>query len=806
MRSYPSSASALAFPLGGIGTGTVSLGARGDLRDWEIFNRPAKGTVLGNTFFALRVQPEGEDPVTRVLEGVIPPPYNISHGFSPESAGGMPRFAESRFKGEYPFVTIEFQDDDVPVQVQLEAYTPLIPLNPDDSGIPAAIFTYRVHNPTATPVALTLVGSMMNPVGHWDFDPTNGKRDKQLGTSLNQFREGEGYRGLRFSAAGIAPDALEYGSVSLVTDHPSVTYKRAWLRGGWWDFLREFWDDLVEDGQLNDLGYGDTPHTYPETGSLGLVDTLAPGATAEYHFVLAWYFPNRLNSWDIPTTAKIRNHYALHFADSWDAAGYIFRELPRLEAETRKFHNALFSSTLPDAVLDRISSNIVSIRSNTCFWLEDGRFLGWEGCEDDKGSCLGNCTHVWSYVYTLAYLFPSLEREMRRIEFNVEVEHDGYMPFRLLKSFNPEWEWTMNGEKIAAVDGQMGTILRAYREWLLSGDRDWLARMWGGVKLALDYVNIAWDRDGDGVLEGRQHNTYDIEFYGANPLTTFYYLAALRAVAAMARVMGEPELAARCDDVFERGSARADALMWNGTYYRQVIENIDEHRYQFGSGVLSDAMLGALHARVLGLGDILPREHLHTAIKTIFDRNFRHSFKTHVNAQRTFVLNDEQGLVLCSWLPTDVRPRFPFIYSDEVWTGVEYQVAAHLIYEGYVDEGLTIVEAVNARHDGVRRNPWNEVECGHHYARSMSSWLLLLALTGFSSDVASGVMRFNPLGAACDADGTFKTFWSNGVAWGTLTRKVGEEARLEVLGGTLDGITVYIGDEVVHFVDKQAEA
>lgn len=800
MRTYTSAASALAFPLGGIGTGTVSLGARGDLRDWEIFNRPAKGTVLPNTFFAIRVQPEGNAPVTRVLEGLIPTPYNRSHGFDPESAGGLPRFAKSTFSGEYPFANITFEDARVPVNVTLEAYTPLIPLNPDDSGIPAAIFTYRVHNPTDKPVELTLVGSMMNPVGHWYFDPTNSKRDKQLGTSLNRFREDAGYRGLHLSAAGIDPDALEYGTVSLVTDHANVTYKRAWLRGGWWDFLREFWDDLADDGRLNDLGYGDTPHTYPETASLGLIDTLPAGETRDYRFVLAWYFPNRLNTWDMPTTDKIRNHYTVQFPDSWDAAGYVFTQLPRLEGETRKFHDALFTSTLPDVVLDRVSSNIVPIRSNTCFWLEDGRFLGWEGCGDDYGSCPGNCTHVWSYVYTLAYLFPSLEREMRRLEFNVEIEPDGYMPFRLLKSFNPEWVWTMHNEKIAAVDGQMGTILRAYREWLLSGDRDWLSRMWGGIKLAIDYVNIAWDRDGDGVLEGRQHNTYDIEFFGANPLTTFYYLAALRAVSAMAQVMDEPELASRCDEVFARGSAKADALMWNGTYYKQDIENIDEHKYQFGVGVLSDAMLGVLHARVLGLGDILPREHIHTAIKTIFDRNFLRDFHEHVNAQRTFVLNDEQGLLLCSWLPGEPRPRLPFIYSDEVWTGIEYHVAALLLYEGYIDEALTMVEAVNDRHDGIRRNPWNEVECGHHYARSMSSWLVKLALTGFYSDVATGIMRFDPLDAAFGEDGTFKTFWSNGVAWGTLTQRPDGDPQIEVLGGSLDGISVFVGDHAVDVI------
>jgi non-lysosomal glucosylceramidase len=792
-RTFSSSAAALAFPLGGIGTGNVSLGARGDLRDWEIFNRSAKGTVLPNTFFALRTQVGDAEPVGRVLEGTIPPPYDKSHGFDPGTGAGLPRFEHSEFRGEYPFASIQFRDADVPLEVELEAYTPLIPLNPDDSGIPAAIFSYKLRNPTDQPVKITLVASMQNPVGQGMFDPTQGKRDKQLGHSINQFREVGDLRGLFMSAGGIDRDAIEYGEISIVTDHASVTAKPHWLRGGWWDFMREFWDDLMDDGALTDLGYTE-PATYPDSGSVGIIDTIPAGGEATFRFVLAWYFPTRLHHWERPTDVTTHNHYVNQFAGAWEVAQYVLTELPRLEAGTRAFHDALFSSTLPPVVIDAVSANIVPLRSNTCFWLEDGRFFGWEGCSDTIGCCAGTCTHVWSYAYTVAYLFPSLEREMRRIEFNVETEPDGYMPFRTHKTFDPNYEWKMFGMKIAAVDGQMGSILRAYREWQLCGDKAWLGRMWDSIKSTLNYVNIQWDMDNDGVLEGRQHNTYDIEFYGPNPLCTFYYLAALKAVEAMAGVMGEPEIARRCGEAFQKGSARADALMWNGSFYIQAIDDaaLDEHPYQHGKGCLSDQMLGVVHARALGLGDILPREHLHTGIKAVYDRNFRSSFKRHVNAQRSFVLNDEAGLLMCSWEADEPRPRFPFIYSDEVWTGVEYHVAAHLIYEGWLDEGLSIVQAVQDRHDGVRRNPWNEVECGHHYARSMSSWLVLMALTGFESDAGAGVMRFQPA-----TDGDFKTFWSNGLAWGTLTQRAGAAPEVQVLGGELGGVKVFVGEREV---------
>lgn len=793
IRTFDAKASVLAFPLGGIGTGNVSLGARGDLRDWEIFNRPAKGTLLPNTFFALRAQPEGGDPVVRVLEGPIQPPYTPSHGFDPGTGAGLPRFLETTFKGEYPLATIDFHDDQMPVNVQLEAFTPLIPLNPDDSGIPCAIFTYKVNNPTDRPVRVTLVGSLTNPVGHPLFDPTDKQRKARLGQTVNEFRSEADYRGLFLRAEGIDAGSLEYGNLSLVTDHPSITYKLAWLRGFWWDFVREFWDDLADDGLLTDLGYTDPPDQ-ADSASLGVYDTLPAGESKAFRFILTWYFPNRINSWDNYNAPITRNHYATHFSDAWDVVRYVVRELPRLERETKRFHKALFDSTLPSYVLDALSANIVPLRSNTCFWLEDGRFLGWEGCFDNRGCCTGNCTHVWSYVYTIAYLFPSLEREMRRIEFAVETEPDGYMNFRSYRTFDPNANWLWQGEKTAAVDGQMGSILRSYRDWLLCGDKEWLATLWGGIKNAMNFVGIQWDRDNDHVLEGRQHNTYDIEFYGPNPLCSIYYLAALRAVEEMARVMGETQLADRCHAAFEQGSRRLDELLWNGEYYIQKLDDVNAYRYQHGTGCLSDQLLGQLHARALGLGDLLPADHVRTALKSIHHYNMQRGFARHVNAQRTFTLGDETGLLLCTW-PHGDRPRLPFVYSDEVWTGIEYHVAAHLIYEGWVSEGLEIVDAVRERHDGVRRSPWNEVECGHHYARSMSSWTLLLALSGAHCDLVRGELRFDPV--LIDPDQTvFKTFWSTGKGWGTYAQTkdsaTGDwQPEIVVLGGDLSGVKVY---------------
>ncbi|NOY07322.1 MAG: hypothetical protein GXP33_00560, partial [Spirochaetes bacterium] len=297
-----------------------------------------------------------------------------------------------------------------------------------------------------------------------------------------------------------------------------------------------------------------------------------------------------------------------------------------------------------------------------------------------------------------------------------------------------------------------------------------------------------WVSDRNFILNGQQHNTYDIEFYGSDPLINSIFLTALKAASEIADYLGDVDHSLKYKEAFKKGSKQFDKLLWNGEYYEQKIDDINKYRYQYGKGCLSDQLFGQLLAHVVGIGYILPEDHVKKAIKSVFKYNFRESFEEHQNAQRTYALNDEKGLLLCSW-PNGGRPELPFIYSDEVWTGIEYQVAAHLIYEGYVDEGLTIIKAVRDRYDGYKRNPWDEVECGHHYVRSMSSWAILLALSGFKYDMIKKTISFKP---AINKE-NFSTFWSTGKAWGVYYQKKNRatgffDYNIKVLYGNLEEV------------------
>jgi len=393
---------------------------------------------------------------------------------------------------------------------------------------------------------------------------------------------------------------------------------------------------------------------------------------------------------------------------------------------------------------------------------------------------------VWNYAQAVAFLFPSLERSLRNADYTYNLREDGRMCFRIqLPLGSPLWEFH------AAADGQLGGVLKVYRDWRLCGDDEWLRGLWPKVKKALEYAWTQWDPDQDGVIEGIQHNTYDIEFQGPNTMIGSFYLGALRAAEEMAQHLGDSEAMVKYCRIYESGRARMERELFNGEYYIQKYDPAKAPKYQYGEGCLSDQLIGQWLAHIVGLGYLFEPEHVRSALKAIFERNWRSDFWEHGNPQRIYALNDEQGLLLCSW-PRGGRPAFPFPYSDEVWCGIEYQVASHLIYEGYVEEGLAIVKGVRARHDGYRRNPWNEFECGSHYARSLASWAVLTALSGYHFDLPHKTLGFAPRLRADD----WCSFWSTNSGWGTYSQQLGEgqgEATLSVAYGALELETLLLG-------------
>ena len=457
----------IAFPIGGIGTGTVSLGGRGQLRDWEIFNRPGKGRYLPYTFFSLWARPEDGQPIARLLEARFQPPYSGAFGV-PYLAAGLPRLASARFTGSYPFAHIEFDDEALPLRVGLEAFNPFIPGDPEDSGIPVAIFLWTLTNGQRRAVQATVALSLMNAVGYDGVAPLHARRSHLYGQNLNQVVTDSSLRGLRMSSAKYNPRDARFGTMALATTWPDITACAHWERAAWFDDIQRFWDDFSQDGRLAPSDESPTPDGETDIATLGLIASLAPGETVRLPFILAWHFPNLENYWNFEEAVRgkrLGNEYATRFADAWDAARYTCENIERLESQTRLFHDTLFESTLPDYVLDAVSSQMSTIRTATCLRTEDGRFHAFEGCGDGGGCCPLNCTHVWNYAQALAFLFPQLERSARRRTSPPTRDLTATWPSaRSSPSCGELWAHA------PAADGQMGTIVRLYREWKLSGD------------------------------------------------------------------------------------------------------------------------------------------------------------------------------------------------------------------------------------------------------------------------------------------------------------------------------------------------
>ena len=547
--------------------------------------------------------------------------------------------------------------------------------------------------------------------------------------------------------------------------------------------------------------------------------SLAPGASGRVRFILAWFFPNVENDWNEQerrlaaekgVTNRWRNYYASLFTAALDVARYGLAHWDRLYQETSVFKEALFASDLPEVVLEAISANLSVLKSPTVTAAGGRRFLRLRRLPR-PGRAAAKAPAPTSGITTrpCPFLFPALERSMRELDFAYNQRPDGGMRFRLALPLElREMEFVPR----PCADGQFGDILKVYREWKICGDGEWLRRMWPHVRRALEYAwspanPDRWDPEKSGVLTGRQHHTLDMELFGPNSWLTGFYLAALKACAEMAEAVGEPDFKQECLAIFERGKLWADTNLFNGEYYTQLVDLDDrtipasyfnpdgsralptywdeEHgeiKYQLGEGCLIDQVLAQWHADLYGLGEIFDSGQTRTALEALFRHNFIDPMTDYFNPCRVFALNDEAGLVMCTWPEGRRRPVIPVPYSQEVMTGFEYAAAGLMIARGLVDEGLRVVEAVRQRYDGERRNPWNEIECGSNYARTLASYALLNVFSGFQFDLDAGWVGFDPL--RWTPAGDFRCFWSLGSGWGTFFAAP-TETRLEVLSGQL---------------------
>jgi len=886
----------VAMPIGGVCAGQVYLTGDGRLAEWKIFNQRNFSGYGATNYQA------GRKPDLSLDQGAA---LWIE---SPQ--GRMVRtidqrgFEEVTFCGRYPIATVRYRDRGVPVEVELEAFSPFIPLNAEDSALPATILHYTVRNRSSLPLRVTLAGWLENAVnrhsgqelagvrfneiqtgngattvlcraksaavkaarrepvvfadfegedyGAWTVEgeafgkgPAHGTLDKQqpvsgfLGKGLvNTYLGGDD----RLQGKLISPEftierdfinLLVGGGahtgktcVNLVVDGKVVRTakgqnqeKLAWKSwnvrdlagrrarieivdaesGGWGhinvdqiefsDATRSGYAGKVEDqedhgtmglsvlgdegivssravpdgpaveglfleGRLAEAGPIERPFGAMLRGAVGRQFELAPGAEVSVVLIASWCFPRRRYE------GRFTGHfYANRFGDAAQVARYVSIHAGRLMGQTRLWTETYYDSTLPYWFLDRVGSTLSILATGTCQWWKNGRFWAWEGV----GCCHGTCAHVWNYEHAMARLFPRLERSVREMQdYNPET---GFVAETGMVRFRGE------GWGMWAADSQAGGIMKALREHQTSADDGFLRRNWAAIKKALEFM-IGQDGNDDGFLEGRQHNTFDIDFYGPNPMIVSLYLGALRAGETMARRMGDAAFGERCRRIYETGRKNFLEKLFNGEYFIQIVDLTQHPDAQYADGCLSDQLFGQGWAHQVGLGYLVPAAVCRTTLESIWKYNWAPDVGPQNKAhppERWFARPGEAGLFTCTWPKSRHMGKQSVRYRNEVWTGIEYQVAGHMAWEGMVTEALAICRGIHERYHPRKRNPYNEVECGDHYARALASWGVLIGLCGYEYDGPAGHIGFAPRLAPDD----FKAAFTGAEGWGTLAQKRG---------------------------------
>ncbi|MGC0419890.1 GH116 family glycosyl hydrolase [Embleya sp. AB8] len=780
--------SGIRFPVGPLGAAGIVHDGTGARSQWWINNangRLANGSwnnlpedytagALPNSFFALRTEQAGKTPVVRALQTTGVGPFQGAKALE--------------FTGEYPIATYRFQDSTLPVQVSERVENPMLPGDTQNSAIPTAIYRFTVKNTSDKPQKISLLATQQNAVGWNGYDAVGGAGQSTApgyGNNKNTVDSGRTpgrgpWTSLHLGGAAGA------GSMNLTAFAPDTT-----ATAGWTD-LASLHAGFTASGTLNGPRAAASPAADTTVnGALSVGLTLRPGQSAEVPIALSWNFPQATHY-----DGRTGEMYSNWWADADQVTHHVDANWDKLTAQTALYHDTLYGSNLPTYVLDRMTAATAVLHTPTVYWAKDGFF----GAREGVGCCPGMPTHVFQYAQAQAWLWPEVGRLWTR-QWLDNQQPDGRIPQR----FNNGWDFTGS----QAIDGQTGVILSAYRAHLTAKDNAWLVANWPRIKKAMDWVVTTYDPRHTGVMTGVGDTTLDGGQSTDSSWLGSLYLASLDASSKMAGITGDRAAASLYASMYNAGRVTQEKTLWNGRWYT---ENMRPGVAGYGNGVEIDMLLGQWWSTQLGLGDIYDSAHTDQAAKAIYDNNFKTDFLgggsstqpyslTHEN--RNFVEDTGAGTVMLTW-PDGDRPKQSVLYFDETMSGFEYSAAATLIQRGHVDEGLRMVKAVSDRYDGRARtpqtdpqldfsvcalgnmsgNPFGDDECGKWYGRTLSSWSLLSALSGYTYDGPAGVLGFAPKYRPED----HRSFFTGAEGWGSLGQSRANHTqtdRVEVVSGKL---------------------
>ncbi len=742
----------IGMPAGGITAGGVYLGGDGRLWLWDIFNEEKEGVepklLRWND---MDVRPRDGACYLEPAKDVHP----LQQGFILKfEYGGQTVYKvleesywdEISFEATYPIGTIRYTDKHLPVELTLQVFSPFIPLNEDDSALPATILSFSAKNTGNSQVNLSILGFLENKTSIRSANPTVCRRLNETVKSGNFVAISESLQVLKTEQQEELAGKPDYGTMCIAALDQKA---RAFA-----DILPCNLPTCFDRQEIQELT---KPIQEPLTGAVQTDLKIAPGTSRNADFVISWYFPNLKVSDQVKDNGR---YYQNRFSSATAVALYVAENFERLSSTTRLWLSTWQESTLPHWFLERTLVNVGTLATANCHRFSSGRFWAWEGV----GACAGTCTHVWYYAQAMGRLFPALERDCReRTDLNIAMQENGGIIFRAEMESRP------------AIDGQAGCVLRCYREHQMSTDDRFLKRNWPNIKRAVQFI-IDQDRNGDGMEDTPMENTLDAVWDGEIAWIVGVCIAGVRAGEEMAKESGDLEFARICSEYVRKGSKNMDKYLFNGEYY---IHRPDKEKGRANLGSYNtchiDQVLGQAWAHQVGLGRIQDRKKTLSALRALWKYNYTPDVGPYISVNkggRPYALPGEGGMIMNTNPKNEPKPygdnvSWQMGYFHECMSGFEYQVAAHMIAEGMTDEGMVLTRSIHDRYHASKRNPFNEIECSDHYARAMASYGAFISACGYEYHGPKGYMKFAPKWGQED----FKAPFTAAEAWGTYVQQ-----------------------------------
>lgn len=688
---------------------------------------------------------------------------------------------EIRYNASFPICELTYADDSLPVSIRSEFVSPFVPLDSRASGTPGFYILFHIANITNESVEVSLLGKLKNPINRGRnhrqlrnrLDASGDRLTLTMSSDATDVHQQNG--SLSFSVSGgensyIQSDFSNYFANYVLYGDFGVT-EQSYLFGfretgrlpnlGYEtlpEHLMSITDEQLEqfcDMQLDELmkeilkaASAESPYRRileidqdllaDRTGKMKFVRlmiqqmremsadgggheawgdaalcssiTLKPGEQKTIQFVVSWHFPNHYSD-----QGRLVGHmYANWFDDAREVNRYLAENSDDVLNRVRAFAAELGCSDTHPSLANHWTYQLNTL-IKCSWWSRQGDFAIWEG----YGSCGFHTMDItYQGSFNILALFPDLQ--LGQMELGAKFQRqDG----RVHHFFTPDFCSVDNG--FDRVDMNPQYVLLVCRDYLWTGNVDYVRRLWNSIVMAMDSIE-ALDRDGDGLPDTEtESNTYDAwQFRGTPSYISSLWLAALLAASRMADDLGEQQLKLKWQSLLEKGKRNFEAKLWNNEYFSLWVDG--ETRDEC---CMADQLDGQWYAKLIGLGDFIAEPRVKVALRSIFRHNY----------------HPETGLINAVY-PKQAKPTlytYRNVQAEANWSGIEFAFASALMEYGMDEQAIEISDNVDQRYFHAGRI-FNHEECGDHYYRAMSGWSLLLSATGFKLDAPKGQVEFAP--------------------------------------------------------------